>query len=130
MGILPPQLGVIFTPGKEIGHIPYPQRTDSAPVIGLGLRVDQRFFIPSHDFMAKLAHNPEYDVPVDWYTLGEVYEPGKRIYPNMHLAAGPDQGGEPAPCSNTGEQELGIKLTHLILNRHEQCSSDWIHTFA
>jgi hypothetical protein len=70
-----------------MGHIPQPQRTNSASVIRLGLRVDQRLLIPSHYFMAKLAHNLEYNVPVDWQALGKVYAPGKGGYMDMHFAA-------------------------------------------
>jgi hypothetical protein len=53
--------------------------------------VDKGFFIPSHDFMAELAHNLEYDVFMDWHAFGEVYAPGKRTYMNVHLTAGPDE---------------------------------------
>jgi hypothetical protein len=80
--------------------------------------MDQRFFIPSHNFMAKLAHNPEYDVLVDWHAFGKVYGPGKRGYANMHLAAGADHRAKSTPCGNTGEQELRIKFPYLILNWH------------
>jgi hypothetical protein len=82
--------------------------------------MDQRLLIPSHYFMAKLADNLEYDVSVDWQALGKVYAPGKRGYVNMHFAAGANHRGKPTLCSNAGEQELGIKFTHLILNRHKQ----------
>jgi hypothetical protein len=91
LGILPPQLGVLFTPSKEMGHIPYPLGTDSTPIISLRLRVDQSFFIPGHDFMAKLAHNLKYDVSMDRHALGKIYAPGKRSYMNVHLTAGPDE---------------------------------------
>jgi hypothetical protein len=84
--------------------------------------MDQRLLIPRHYFMAKLAHNLEYDVSVDWQAFGKVYAPGKGGYVNMHFAAGADHRGKPTSCSNAGKQEPGIKFAHLILNRHEQCS--------
>jgi hypothetical protein len=71
--------------------------------------------------MAKLAHNLEYNVSMDWQALGKVYAPGKGGYMNMHFAAGAYHRGKPTLCSNAGEQELGIKFAHLILNRHKQC---------
>jgi hypothetical protein len=80
--------------------------------------------------MAKLAHNLEYNIAVDWHAFSEVYGPGKVSYMNMHFASGSDQRGKPAPCGNTGEQELGIKFSHLILNWHEQCGFGWIHALA
>jgi hypothetical protein len=92
--------------------------------------VDQRFFIPSHDFMAKLAHNLEYNIALDRHAFGEVNGFGKRSYTNMHFAAGPDYRGKPSPCSNAGKQKLGIEFAHLILNWHEQCSFVWLHILA
>jgi hypothetical protein len=77
--------------------------------------------------MAELAHNLEYDVSLDWHAFGKVYAPGKRTYMNVHFTARPEYRGKPAPCCNTGEKELGIKFTHLILNWHKQCRFDWIH---
>jgi hypothetical protein len=90
--------------------------------------MDQRLLIPSHYSMAKLTHNLKYDVSVDWQALGNVYAPGKGGYVNMHFAAGADHRGKSTLCSNAGEQELGIKFAHLILNWHKQCSFVWLHT--
>jgi hypothetical protein len=80
--------------------------------------------------VAKLAHNLEYNIAVDWHAFGEVDGPRKSRYLDMHFAAGPDYRGKPSLCGNAGKQELGIEFAHLILNWHEQSSFAWLHTFA
>jgi hypothetical protein len=80
--------------------------------------------------MAKLAHNPEYDIAMDGQAFGEIEGPGKSSYLNVHFATGPDHRGKPSHCGNAGKQELGIEFAHLILNWHEQCSFAWFHTLA
>jgi hypothetical protein len=62
--------------------------------------MDQCFLIPSHDFMAELAHNLEYNVAMYWDAFGKVDGSGKGSYLYMHFTAGSDYRREaPSRCN-------------------------------
>jgi hypothetical protein len=86
--------------------------------------VDKRFFVPSHDFMAKLSHNLKHQVTGGGHALGEVYPRRKRRNVKVYLSARADYARKATLCGNTGKQELGIEFADLVLNWHEQCSFD------
>jgi hypothetical protein len=78
--------------------------------------------------MAEVSHNLEHDVTGSRYALGEIYPRRKRRNVKVYLPAGADYARKPAFRCYTGEQELGVKFAHLILNWYEQISSAWHHT--
>jgi hypothetical protein len=80
--------------------------------------------------MAKFAHNLEYNVAMYWYAFSKIDGSGEGSYVDMHFPARPNHRREAPSRCDASEEELGIKFTHLILNRYEQCNSSCIHGVA
>jgi hypothetical protein len=70
--------------------------------------------------MAEVSHNPEHDVTGGRHALGEIYPRRKGRNVKVYLSPGANYAVKPTSRSDTGEQELGVKFTHLVFHRNYQ----------